>query len=81
MGMAGRRMVRHFFLLSSFLNMLTFKLWLRDQGAYSQNSNVSHYLSATLTVSPSKHLILDSQSLILQYGMLEKLVTYIARTY
>ena len=30
-------------------------------GAYSQNSNVSHHLSATLTVSPSEHLILDSQ--------------------
>ena len=38
------------------------------QGAYSQSSNVSHYISAKLTVSPrvgprvspSEHLILDS---------------------
>ena len=26
-------------------------------GAYSQNSNISHHLSATLTVSPSENLI------------------------
>ena len=33
----------------------------RDLGAFSQNSNVSYHLSAKLTVSPSEHLILDSQ--------------------
>ena len=27
-----------------------------NQGAYSQNANVSHHLSATLTVSPSEHI-------------------------
>ena len=34
---------------------------IKTLGAYSQNSNVSHHLSAKLTVSPSEHLILDSQ--------------------
>ena len=33
---------------------------------YSQNSNISHHLSATLRVSPSEHLILDSQQNIRQ---------------
>ena len=31
------------------------------QEQYSQNSNISHYLSDTLTVSLSEHLILDSE--------------------
>ena len=31
-----------------------------DQEAYSQNSNESHHLSATLTVRSSERLILDS---------------------
>ena len=35
------------------------------QGAYSQNSNVSHYLSATLTFSPSEHLILNEAKNVL----------------
>ena len=31
------------------------------KGAYSQNSNISHHLGATLMVSTSEHLIVDSQ--------------------
>ena len=45
-----------------------------DLGAYSQNSNVSHHLSATLTFSPSEHLILDSQQNLRQTLTL---VTYV----
>ena len=45
-------------------------------GAYSQNSNVSHHLSATLTFSPSEHLILDSQQNLRQTLTL---VTYVSQ--
>ena len=45
-----------------------------DQGAYSQNSNVRHHLRASLTVSPSEHLILDSQQNLKQTLTL---VTYV----
>ena len=48
----------------------------RHLGAYSQNSNVSHHLSATLTVSPSEHLILDSQQNLRQTLTL---VTYVSQ--
>ena len=41
---------------------------------YSQNSNINHHLSETLTVSPSEHLILDSQQILRQTLTL---VTYI----
>ena len=34
---------------------------ISELGAYSQNSNIGHHLIAKLTVSPSEHLILDSQ--------------------
>ena len=43
-------------------------------GAYSQNSNVRHHLRASLTVSPSEHLILDSQQNLKQTLTL---VTYV----
>ena len=36
-----------------------FATWI-NQRTYLQNSDVSHHLSATLTESPSEHLILDS---------------------
>ena len=45
-----------------------------DPEGYSQNSNVSHHLSATLTVIPSEHLILDSQQNLRQ---ILTLVTYV----
>ena len=48
----------------------------KEQGAYSQNSNVSHHLSATLTFSPSEHLILDSQQNLRQTLTL---VTYVSQ--
>ena len=53
--------------MSKFMIKLFFKFLYKSlQEPYSQNTAVSHHLSAKLTACPSEQLILDSQQILRQ---------------